>query len=321
MKAIICTKYGPPEVLQWVETEQPVPKDNEILIRVKATAVNSGDCRIRRADPFLVRLVFGFSKPRKPILGTTLAGIVESVGEKVTRFKPGDEVFGSAEMQMGAHAEYVCVSEKSALASMPPQWSFQQAAAIPFGAHTALSFLRLANIKPGHKVMIYGASGAVGTAAVQLAKYFGAEVTAVCSNASTTLVKGLGADRVLDYTLNDFNAVTEEWDVIFETVNKIPVRKIARRVKKGGTLILGAAIIKEMLQGQWISMTRKCKVLMGTHAPTPDDMNALKQLMIAGELKPVIDRIYPLENTAEAHRYVDTGRKKGNVVIVVDHAS
>jgi NADPH:quinone reductase-like Zn-dependent oxidoreductase len=318
MKAIVYQKYGAPEVLQLVEIEKPSPKDNEVLIKMKATTVNSGDARLRRADPFFVRLVFGLFKPRQPVLGMTVSGVVEQVGQGVTRFRVGDEVFGSTEMRMGAYAQYVCVPEGIALAMKPADWSFEEAASVPFGTHTAWRFLKSAQIIPGQKVMIYGASGAVGSAAVQLAKHFGAEVTAACSTSNVELVKSLGADHVLDYTRVDFSTVSEKWEVIFETVNKIPVGTIARLVKKGGTLILGAAIIKEAIQGMWVSMTRKCKVIAGTHTPTSADMHSLGQLMESGAIQPVIDRVYSLDQMAEAHRYVDAGHKKGNVVVSID---
>jgi len=317
MKAIIYQKYGPPEVLQMAGIDKPAPKDNEVLIKIKATAVNSADCRLRRADPFFVRLIFGLLRPRKKILGMGVAGVVEDIGKNVTRFQKGDRVFGSTELLMGTYAEYTSVPDDTPLALLPAGYSFEEAVAVPFGAHTALIFLKLAAIQPGHKVMIYGASGAVGTAAVQLARHFGAEVTAVCSSANTDLVRSLGADHVLDYTRVDFLTVTEKWDVIFETVNKIRVGTIARLVKKDGILILGSALIKEMLHGAWLSMTRRCKVIMGTNKPTYADMEILRQLMESGTIKPVIDRIYPLEQMIEAHRYVDSGRKKGNVVITI----
>jgi NADPH:quinone reductase-like Zn-dependent oxidoreductase len=285
---------------------------------MKATTVNSGDARLRRADPFFVRLVFGLFKPRKQVLGMTVSGVVEQIGLAVTRFRVGDEVFGSTEMCMGTYAQYVCVPEDIALALKPADWSFEEAASVPFGTHTALRFLKSAQLVQGQKVMIYGASGAVGSAAVQLAKYFGAEVTAVCSTPNIELVKSLGADHLMDYTKVDFSTVSQRWHVIFETVNKIPVGTIARLVERGGILILGAAIIKEAIQGMWVSMTRKCKVIGGTHTPTSADMDALRQLMESRVIQPVFDRVYPLEQIAEAHRLVDSGHKKGNVVVSID---
>jgi NADPH:quinone reductase-like Zn-dependent oxidoreductase len=317
MKAITYKKYGPPEMLQMAEIEKPSPRDNEILIKMKATAVNSADCRLRKADPFFIRFIFGLFRPRKKILGMGVAGVVENIGKSVTLFKKGDQVFGSTELLMGAYAEYVCIPENTPLAIIPEGWSFEQAVAIPFGTHTSLCFLKLANVQPGQNVMVYGASGSVGVAAVQLAKHFGAEVTAVCSTSNIELVRSLGADHVLDYTREDFSEIDKKWDVIFETVNKIPVGTLARLVKKGGTLILGSAMIKEMLRGQWISMTSKCRVIMGTNKPTRTDMDTLRQLMESGAIKPVIDRVYPMEKIVEAHRYVDAGRKKGNVVIAI----
>ncbi|TVQ18309.1 MAG: NAD(P)-dependent alcohol dehydrogenase [Bacteroidetes bacterium] len=318
MKAIIFNKYGPPEVLVMAEVEKPVPKDHEVLIKVKATAVNSADCRIRRADPFLVRLVFGLFRPRKKILGLVLAGEIEDVGKKVSRYKTGDKIFGATELQFGANAEYACMKETDALALKPDTITFEEAASIPFGAHTALNFLQKAKIQPGQKVMIYGASGAVGTAAVQLAKHFGAHVTGVCSTTNLKLVKSLGADRVIDYTKEDVSRLPETWDVIFETVDKISTFQLARIVKKGGTLILGSAMLKGMLQGAWISMSGKAKVLMGSHKTTASDMIIFLDLLASGAIKPLIDRVYPLEEIVEAHRYVDAGHKKGNVVIKIN---
>lgn len=317
MKAIIYQKYGPPEVLQLAETEKPVPRDNEILIKMKATAVNSADCRLRRADPFLVRLIFGLFKPRNPVLGMIVSGEVEKTGKNVTLFREGDQVFGSTELLLGAYAEYTCVPEDITLALKPASWTFEEAASVPFGAHTAISFLKMACTQPGKKVMIYGASGAVGTAAVQLARHLGAEVTAVCSTANLDLAKSLGAHHVLDYTKEDFSKINEKWDIIFETVGKIPVHLIARLVKEGGSLILGSALLKGMIQGKWISWTRKCRVIMGSAKATRKQLDQLRELMETGAIQPVIDKTYTLDQMAKAHQYVDTGHKKGNVVIRV----
>lgn len=318
MKAIIYQKYGPPEVLQLAETEKPVPRHNEILIKMKATAVNSADCRLRRADPFLVRLIFGLFKPRNPVLGMIVSGEVEKTGKNVTLFREGDQVFGSTELLLGAYAEYTCVPEDITLALKPASWTFEEAASVPFGAHTAISFLKMAGTQPGKKVMIYGASGAVGTAAVQLARHLGAEVTAVCSTSNLDLVKSLGADHVLDYTKEDFSKINKKWDIIFETVGKIPVPIIARLVKEGGILILGSALLKGMIQGKWISYTRKCRVIMGSPKATRKQLDQLRELMETGAIQPVIDKTYTLDQMAKAHQYVDTGHKKGNVVIRVE---
>lgn len=317
MKAVVYTEYGPPDVLKLKEVKKPEPKDNEVLIKIISTAVNSGDWRLRKADPFMARFFMGLLKPKKNILGVVLAGKVEKSGKDVTRYKTGDKVFGLSDKIFGTYAEYICLPETSALALMPDNVSFGEAAVIPFGGHTALHFLRKANIKNGQSILVYGASGAVGTAVVQLAKYYGAAVTAVCSNANVEMVKSLGADRVIDYTKTDVTTIDETFDIIFETVNKIPVSEIKKLLKKNGTLILGSAMIKEMLQGAVISFSGNAKVLMGEASATSDDMSFMKELVNNSKLKPVIDRTYNLEQIAEAHVYVEGGHKRGNVVIKI----
>ncbi|HEX7458209.1 MAG TPA: NAD(P)-dependent alcohol dehydrogenase, partial [Ginsengibacter sp.] len=237
MKAIVYTAYGQPDVLQLKEVEKPVPKDNEILVRIFATAVNTGDLRLRKADPWAVRLFFGLTKPKKHILGGVLSGEVEALGKNVTKFKAGDQVFGSTGMSFGAYAAYICLSEDGILSIKPNNISHIEAGTIPFGGTTALYFIKKANIKEGQKVLIYGASGAVGTAAVQLAKYFRAEVTGVCSTSNVEMVRSLGADKVIDYTKEDFTMNGESYDVIFETVNKLSFSNSIRSLKKHGTLI------------------------------------------------------------------------------------
>lgn len=317
MQAAVYTRYGAPEVLQVQDTDRPTPKANEVLIKIMATAVNSGDCRLRRADPFAVRFFFGLFKPKQPILGNVLSGEVVGTGKKVHNFKVGDLIFGSTQIRMGAYAEYLCLPADGALALKPANLSHEEAAALPFGGTTAWHFLQQANIQPGQKVLIYGASGAVGATAVQIAKYLGAEVTAVCSGANTSLVKMLGADRVIDYTHSEWFSQLEQYDVFYETVNKIPVSLCLSAVKPGGVLILGAAMLPEMLQGLWAKLFGTKKVLFGVAAETAQSMAFLRKLAEAGALKAVIDRSFSLRQIAEAHAYVDGGHKKGNVVIRV----
>lgn len=318
MKAITYARYGPPEVLTLSEVEKPVPADNEILVNIKATAVNSADVRLRKADPFAVRFFFGLTRPKIQILGIALAGEVEAVGKDVKRFKPGDQVFGLASMKMGTYAEYISLSEDAALAVKPPNVTFEEAAAIPFGGHTALHFFKQVVFKPGLKVLICGASGAVGTAAVQLAKHFGAEVTGICSTSNAEMVRAIGADHVINYTREDFSRSGITYDVVFDTVGKTAVPAFVKVLDKKGTLILGAAMLSQMLQGFWQSMTSSVKLLVGEAKVNAGDMNFLKELMERGEMKAIIDKRYPLAQMVEAHRYVDTGRKKGNVVITME---
>jgi NADPH:quinone reductase-like Zn-dependent oxidoreductase len=315
MKAAVYVQYGEPGVVRVKEVDKPVPKNNEVLIKIKATAVNSGDVRLRKADPFSVRFIFGLLKPKKNILGTVFSGEVESVGRDVTKFKVGDAVFGHTDMRLGAHAEYKSVPENGSLALKLANISHAEAAAIPFGGVTALHFIKKANIQPGQKVLIVGASGAVGSAAVQLAKSFGADVTGVCSTANMALVKSLGADQVIDYTKEDFTQNGEIYDVIFDTVKAISVSRSLQSLSKNGIMILSAAGMSEMLQGLWISKTSNRKVLTGVISHTASDIIFLKGLIETGKLKPVIDKAYPFEQIAEAHAYVEKGHKKGNVII------
>ena len=315
MKAAVYVQYGQPEVLQVKEVEKPIPGNNEMLLRVKATAVNSGDVRLRKADPFAVRFIFGLLKPRINILGTVFSGEVETVGKDVTKFKVGDAVFGHTDMRFGAYAEFVCVPEQGSSALKPANISHAEAAAIPFGGVTALHFIKKAKIQPGQKVLIVGASGAVGSAAVQLAKSFGADVTGVCSTANIALVKSIGADKVVDYTQKDFTQNGEIYDVIFDTVKAIAVSRSLKSLSKNGIMILSAAGLQEMLQGLWISKTSNRKVLTGVISHTEADIIFLKELIEAGKFKPVVDKTYSLEQIAEAHTYVEKGHKKGNVTI------
>ncbi|MBA3971868.1 MAG: NAD(P)-dependent alcohol dehydrogenase [Bacteroidetes bacterium] len=317
MKAIVCMQYGQPEVLQLKEVEKPIPKDNEILIKVFATAVNSGDCRLRKAEPWAVRLFFGFTKPRRSILGGVFSGEIEAIGKNVSSYKVADQVFGSTGLRFGAYASYKCLPEDGILSFKPKNISHEQAATIPFGGTTALHFLKKANIKPEQKVLIYGASGAVGTAAVQLAKYFGAQVTAVCSTSNIELIKSLGADKVIDYIKEDFTSKGETYDVIFETVNKLSFANSIKSLKKEGIVILGAPGPLGMLQGLWSSIASNRKVISGLISEKAEDIVFLKELIEKGYYKAVVDRSYSLEQMVEAHRYVEQGHKKGNVAIAL----
>lgn len=321
VKAIVYTKYGPPDVLQLREEAKPVPRDNEVLVKILATTVSSGDVRLRKADPFLTRLCFGLTKPRIPILGVDLAGVVEAVGNAVTLFKEGDEVFGSAfDFGLGAYAQYKCLPENAVLAPKPANLSFEQAAAVFFGAHTALHFLRKGNIEKGQQVLIYGSSGSIGTYAVQLADHFGAEVTGLCSTDNLELVKSLGARHVIDYTREDFTRSGRIFDVIFDTVGKSPFSGCVRALKEEGIYLRAVHMtLLPMVLGVWTGLTSHRKVIGGVAHERTEDLLLLKDLIEAGALKPVIDRTWPLEQIAEAHEYVEKGHKKGNVVITVAH--
>ncbi|CAN5258810.1 NAD(P)-dependent alcohol dehydrogenase [soil metagenome] len=317
MKAITFKKYGPPEVLQLNQVAKPIPKDNEVLIRIFATAVNSGDIRLRNADPWAVRLFLGLSKPRINILGGVLSGEVEAIGKNVTKFNIGDQLFGSTGMSFGAYADYKCLPENGILAIKPANITHQQAATIPFGATTALYFLKKAGIKSGQKVLIYGASGAVGSSAVQLAKFWGAEVTGVCSTSNIGLVRSLGADGVIDYTKKDFTTNGETYDLIFETVNKLSFSASIKSLKKNGTLILGASGLSQQLRGVWTSRTSSQKIISGMIKQKAEDIIFLKELIEREFYKPVVDRTYPLEQMVEAHTYAEQGHKRGNVAITL----
>lgn len=307
MKAVVCTRYGPPEVLQIADVKRPTPKPNQVCIRIRAAAVTSSDCYIRGlrfpiAFQILARLALGLTAPRRRILGMVLAGEVESVGRDVTSFKEGDQVFGLDRRVFGAYAEYVCWPQNGVLAVRPVNLTYEEAAAIPFGGLLALHYLRRANIRGGQRVLIYGASGAVGTSAVQLARHFGADVTGVCSAANLELVKSLGATYVVDYTREDFATSGARYDIIFDAVGK---RKSAKALQHGGRALTPNGICLSVDNGSPKLLAR--------------DLILLKQLVEAGTLKPVVDRCYPLERIVEAHQYVDNGHKRGNVIVTVGH--
>jgi len=318
MRAIVYTKFGPPEVLHLQEVEKPTPKANEVLVRIYATTVVKEDPDMRASPGFN-----GFLKPRNSILGQEMAGVIEAVGSSVTRFRPGDQIFGIG--AFGAYAEYKCMPEDGTLAMKPVNTSYEEAASIPNGALTALPFLRdKGNIQGGQTVLIYGASGSVGTAAIQLAKYYGAEVTGVCSTANLEMVKSLGADQVIDYTQEDFVENGKTYDLIFDTVGKRPFSECKGSLAENGVYLITVPMPGTMLQVLWTSIAGGKKARFAATGLRParkktQDLLFLKGLIEAGKLKAVIDRRYPLEQMAEAHRYVEQGHKKGNVVITVDH--
>jgi len=322
VKAVVCTRYGPPDVLQIREVERPTPKDNEVLVRVHAATVTAGDCEIRRFKMpiwlwLLARIGFGFRGPRRKILGQELAGEIESIGKDVKLFKKGDQVFALTGLRLGAYAEYDCLPEKGLVATKPANMTYEEAAAVPLGGLDASHFLRKGNIQSGQKVLINGAGGSIGTFAVQLAKSYGAEVTGVDSMRKLDMLRSIGADHVIDYTKEDFTKSGETYDVIFDVVGKSSFTGCIRSLKGKGFYLLGNPGLSQQVRGLWTSRTSSKKVIGGMMSHKTEDLIFLKELVEMGKIRSVIDRRYPLEQIAEAHRYVDTGQKAGNVVITV----
>jgi NADPH:quinone reductase-like Zn-dependent oxidoreductase len=330
MKAIVYTEYGSPDVLRLKEIVKPVPKDNEILIRVHATSVNFGDMIARNFKaispgefnmPFLfwlmAKISFGLKQPKITVLGSECAGEIEAVGKDAKRFKQGDPVFGYPGLNFGAYAEYLCMPEDGTLAIKPANMTYEEAAVVPYGAIMALNLLRKANIQPGQKVLVNGASGGIGSAAVQIAKHFGAEVTGVCGAPRLEFVKSLGADKVIDYAKDDFTQNGETYDLIFDILGKGSFAGCKKSLKPNGVLLFASFKMKQLFQMLWTSMTGGKKVICAIAPGSVEDLISVIELIEAGKIKAIIDRRYPLEQAAEAHRYVEEGHKKGNVVITV----
>jgi NADPH:quinone reductase-like Zn-dependent oxidoreductase len=328
VKAYTYDRFGPPEVLELREVPKPVPGDHEVLVRIRATTVTTGDWRVRslevpRGFRLLSRLALGISRPRQPVLGTELSGDIEAVGKAVTRFQVGDPVFGFTGARMGCHAEYRCLPEEGhgrkdeAVARKPANLTHEEAAALSFGGTTALSFLRKAKLQRGERVLVVGASGCVGTAAVQLARHLGARVTGVCSGANLELVRSIGAERVIDYTQEDFTRNGERYDVIVDTAGTSPFSRCQASLAERGRLLLVLASLPEMLRAPWVSLASTKRVIGGVVSWGVADLRLLAGLAEAGEFRPVIDRRYRFEEMVEAHRHVDAGHKRGNVVVTV----
>jgi NADPH:quinone reductase-like Zn-dependent oxidoreductase len=332
MKAILWTAYGPPDVLQLGEVEKPTPKDDEVLIRIHATTASAGDCEMRSLKfPLLmalpIRMYVGLRRPaRVRVLGQELAGEIEEVGKEVARFKEGDQVFAALGLGMGAYAEYKTLpgmpeETEGVLALKPSNIGFEEAAAVPVGGLNALYFLRKADIQSGEEVLINGAGGSIGTVAIQFAKYLGARVTAVDSTGKLDMLRSVGADQVVDYTREDFTDSGRTYDVIFDVVGQASFSACVRSLRQNGRYLVAYPRLSQVVRGRWVSLTSSKKVSGGTASYKTDDLAFLKELIEAGEIRPVIDRQYPLERIAEAHRYVEQGDKRGNVVVTLTHSS
>lgn len=332
MKAVIVTEYGSPDVLQLTEIDKPIPKAHEIRIKIYAASVGYGDIISRKFShisprefnmPFLfwimARIAFGLRTPKKRILGAEFAGEIESIGSAVTRFKPGDPVFGYRGAEFGANAQYLCMPEDGLVALKPTNMTYDEAATVPYGALTALSLLKKVNIQPGQSVLINGASGGIGSAAVQLAKHFGAQVTGVCSKSGMAYVKALGADKVIDYTEEDFTKMADTYDLILDILGKGSFAQGKRTLKSNGRYLFASFKLKQIFQMLWTSRVGDKKVICALSMEKPEDLILIKELVGAGKIISIIDRCYPLEQTAEAHRYVEGGHKRGNVIITVTH--
>jgi NADPH:quinone reductase-like Zn-dependent oxidoreductase len=322
MKAIVWTKYGPPNVLQLQELTKPIPQDNEVLIKVHAATVTAGDCETRSFTFTMIfwlplRVMLGFFKPRKLILGQELAGEIEAIGNKVTRFNKGDYVFAATLFRFGAYAEYICLPETYPILHKPASITFEEAATIPTGGINGLHFIKKANVQSGQKVLINGAGGSIGTYALQIAKDIGAQVTCVDSTEKLDMLRSMGADHVIDYTQQDFTQSGETYDVIIDVIGKSNYSRCVRLLKPGGRYVLGTFTFLGLIRGTWTSMTSNKKVLSEMANYQTEDFAFLKELIEAGKIKPTIDKHYPLEEIVEAHTYVEQGRKKGNVVIRV----
>jgi len=328
MKAVVTTKYGPPEVLELREVEKPTPEDNQVRIKIHATTVTAGDCEMRSLKlplgyQLVLRMGFGFRRPRREIPGTEVAGEIEAIGKDVKKFKVGDQVFGACGMKFGANAEYVCLPAvpgemEGGVTIKPANMTFEEAATVPFGGRDSLHFLRLGNIQNGQKLLINGAGGSIGTFAIQLAKHYGAEVTAVDSTAKLDMLRSIGADHVVDYTQEDFTQNGEIYDVIFDVIGKVSFSHTEKSITQNGTYLL-ANPVSQMFQALWTKMRSSRKIIMQTASGTIADLVFLRGLIEEGKLKTIIDRTYPLEQIVEAHKYVQKGGKLGNVVITVEH--